>query len=86
MTREEAIKIISNYDVYGCGYCHQGGEEIKEAFDVAIKSLEAWDKVIEALKVMGFPFLDEDNGVYNVLITFDRVLEIIKHYLGEVEE
>ena len=40
MTRKEAIEIIRNYDVNGCGYCHQGGEEVEEAFDMAIQALE----------------------------------------------
>lgn len=40
MTNEEAIKIISNYEINGCGYCHQGGDEIEEAFEMAIKALE----------------------------------------------
>lgn len=41
MTREEAIEIIKDYDVNGCGYCHQGGDEIEEAFDMAIEALSA---------------------------------------------
>lgn len=52
MTREEAIEIIRNYDVNGCGYCHQGGDEIEEAFDMAIKALEQepeWIPVTERL-------------------------------------
>lgn len=40
MTREEAIKIIKNYEVLGCGYCHQGGEEIEQAFRMAIEALK----------------------------------------------
>ena len=41
MTREEAINIISDYGVYGCGICHQGNEnEIIEAFDMAIEALK----------------------------------------------
>lgn len=40
MTREEAIDIIKKYDVNGCGYCHQGGNEVEEAFNMAIKALE----------------------------------------------
>lgn len=40
MTNEEAIKIISNYEVLPCGYCHQGGEEIEEAFNIAIEALK----------------------------------------------
>lgn len=37
---DEAIKILSNYGVFGCGYCHQGGDEVEEAFDMAIKALK----------------------------------------------
>jgi Zn finger protein HypA/HybF involved in hydrogenase expression len=40
MTREEAIDIIKKYDINGCGYCHQGGDEVEEAFNMAIKVLE----------------------------------------------
>ena len=40
MTREEAIKIIKDYKVNGCGYCHQGGDEVEEAFKMVIKALE----------------------------------------------
>jgi len=40
MTNEEAIKIIADYSVNGCGYCHQGGDEIPEAFDMAIAALK----------------------------------------------
>lgn len=40
MNTEEAIKIISNYGVFGCGYCHQGDNEVEESFDMAIKALE----------------------------------------------
>ena len=39
ITNEEAIKIIKNYDVNGCGYCHQGGDEVEEAFQMAINAL-----------------------------------------------
>lgn len=40
MTEQEAIKIILNYSVYGCGYCHEGGDEIPKAFTTATKALE----------------------------------------------
>jgi hypothetical protein len=55
MTNEEAIKIIKDYDVYGCGYCHQGGDEIPKAFDLAISALERdrWISVEERLPVGG---------------------------------
>ena len=40
MNNREAIKIISNYEVNGCGYCHQGGNEVADAFNLAISALE----------------------------------------------
>ena len=40
MTNEEAIRIISNYEALPCGYCHQGGKEIEEAFSIAIEALK----------------------------------------------
>lgn len=40
MTNEEAIRIISNYEALPCGYCHQGGKEIEEAFNIAIEALK----------------------------------------------
>lgn len=46
MTNEEAIRIISNYDVLPCGYCHQGGKEIEEAFNLAIEALKSTEEII----------------------------------------
>lgn len=40
MSNEEAIKIILNYSAEGCGYCHQGSDEIPEAFTIATKALD----------------------------------------------
>lgn len=45
MTNEEAIDIIKKYDTNSCGYCHQGGDEVEEAFNMAIKALELVDKL-----------------------------------------
>lgn len=39
MTKEEAISIISGYEVYGCGYCLQGGDEVEEALRLAVDAL-----------------------------------------------
>lgn len=39
MTNKEAAEIILNYNTYGCGYCHEGGDEVPEAFDMAAKAL-----------------------------------------------
>ena len=45
LTNEEAAKIILNYDEYGCGYCHQGGQEIPAAFELAAKALRLLDEL-----------------------------------------
>ena len=39
MTNNEAIEIIKKYNVFGCGYCHEGGDEIPEAFQMAVNAL-----------------------------------------------
>jgi hypothetical protein len=49
MTREEAIDIIKKYDINGCGYCHQGGDEVEEAFNMAIKALEQ-ESIIDKIR------------------------------------
>ena len=62
MTREEAAAIIRKYDANGCGYCHQGGDEIEEAFDMAIKALEQepYDDAINRIfKMAKFPTYEE---------------------------
>lgn len=38
MTESEAIEIIECYEVNGCGYCHTGGEEVEEAFKMAVEA------------------------------------------------
>lgn len=40
MTKEEAANIISGYEVYGCGYCLQGGDEVEEALKLAVDALK----------------------------------------------
>ena len=40
MTVKEAIKILSNYEELSCGFCHCGGDEVPQAFDMAVKALE----------------------------------------------
>lgn len=52
MTKEIAIKILENYDVYDCGYCHQGGDEVKEAFDYTIKALQNEARVMTLEEVI----------------------------------
>ena len=86
MRNEEAIKIIGNYDMNGCGYCHQGGEEIKEAFDLAIKSLEAWDKVIEIIHTNREHTKGTSEFGQGKIYGLDIAEEIIDRHLREVEE
>ena len=45
LTNDEAAKIILNYDINGCGYCHQGGQEIPAAFELAAKALQLLDEL-----------------------------------------
>ena len=54
MENREAIKIISNYEVNGCGYCHQGGNEVADAFDLAIAALEKQERETQEKP---FPFV-----------------------------
>ena len=39
MDNLEAIYIIQNYQINPCGYCHEGGSEVEEAFNMAVKAL-----------------------------------------------
>ena len=52
MTKEEAANIISGYEVYGCGYCLQGGDEVEEALRLAVDALKQepkWIPITERL-------------------------------------
>ena len=44
MTNLEAIYIIQNYQINSCGYFHEGGSEVEEAFNMAIKALTEADR------------------------------------------
>lgn len=50
ISRDEAIKIIADYEINGCGYCHQGGEEVEEAFAMAIEALKAQEPRVMTLE------------------------------------
>ena len=51
MNRKQAMEIIKKYDAFNCGYCHQGGEEIEEAFNMAIQALEQEPKTGHWIRV-----------------------------------
>lgn len=83
MTREEAIKILSNYETLSCGYCHCGGDEVPQAFEIAVKALEAWEKVIEEIEQLRAKF-KESGGVYeHSAYGLDYATEIINKHLSE---
>ena len=73
MTREEAIKQLEDLD--NC--YNQLSDNDREAKNMAIKALEAWDKVIKEI--------NKKSKIGGVIYTQD-VREIINKYLGEVEE
>lgn len=86
MNREEAIKILSDYEENGCGFCHQGGDEVPQAFDMAIKSLEAWEKVIEDIKNISIYVRTTSEEMVMPYVNPNGVIHIIKKHLGEVED
>lgn len=55
MTNKEAAEIILNYNTYGCGYCHEGGDEVTEAFDMAAKALLKAQEPVEPKEVNMYP-------------------------------
>ena len=72
MENREAIEIISNYEVNGCGYCHQGGSEVADAFNLAISALEKQEKK---------PAKAKFNKRYNKFVYFCPVCgEVTGHY------
>lgn len=56
ISRDEAIKIIADYEINGCGYCHQGGEEVEEAVAMAIEALKAQEPIKPKREIRGCGF------------------------------
>lgn len=78
MTREEAIKILSNRDDFGIPKGYTSG--YAEAIDIAIRSLEAWNNLaFEMETAMGYYDAFPDIW-YGISESYD----IIKKYLKEV--
>ena len=84
MTRQEALDILTDNRVFTHA-CESTEEEQGQALDIAIKSLDAWDKVINDMK--GYAVLLANECEYDsraqVIV---ECLNIINHYLEEVEE
>lgn len=72
MTREEAVKILNNRDSFGIPKGYTSG--YAEAIDMAIHSLEAWNKVLKS-----FEFLYQFGKVEGYTI------DIVNQHLKEVE-
>lgn len=75
MTREEAIKTIKNRPSF-TSMTYDERKQFSEALEVAIKSLEAWEKVKKEI---------EHNNIYDWIAT-QSVLDIINKHLSEVSE
>lgn len=84
MTRQEALDILTDNRVFTHA-CESTEEEQGQALDIAIKSLEAWDKIINEIK--GYVVLLVNDSEYDSRATAGvECLNIINHYLREVEE
>jgi hypothetical protein len=92
MTKEEAIQMLVNA-TYSDEW--QGNEDLTTAHNMAIKSLEAWDKVIEEIKEQfdgcdiceWFEDYDwDENNIseYRYIGSVDDILDIIRKHLGEL--
>lgn len=84
MKREEAVDIL-------VGVISTDSEEENEALDMAIRSLEAWGKVIKDATERTVTFIPESlegNETYDSAFHdgVNYVVDIIKGYLKEVEE
>ena len=79
MTREEAVlrlevlKDFSQNNVL---------KNMHEAIDMAIRSLKAWDNVIDKV----CQFLEPENPTLVVTMRIDHFINIINEYLKEVED
>lgn len=81
MTREEAIKILSNRDSFGVPKGYTSG--YAEAIDMAIHSLEAWDEVIKdlhkyAINQLSIGRHDFANIVFNSMDVIDKRMKEVE--------
>lgn len=89
MTREEAIDFLKSEKEATRELATTCNDKIdyfkkhEEAYDIAIKSLEAWEKVKDEIKNYD-NFIICANGQIGIHI--DKVLEIIDKHLAEVSE
>lgn len=90
MNNIEAANIISSYAINGCGYCHEGGKEVEEAFNMAELALMNWGVVFEWIPlekirpaVEGLVLILVDRSkYYNTFPTSDIMLAYYDILLG----
>ena len=82
MKGDRRMKIEQAKDVLETLQAHMDYSEY-DALDIAIKSLDMWNKVIEEIKN-----LNNENPLknYRPWLYEDEVIEIIKKYIKEIEE
>ena len=88
MRNEEAIKalkIIASYEDT-LDYIKEHSVTVQDACNLAIKSLEAWDKVIETIHTNREHTKETSEFGQGKIYGLDIVEEIIDKHLGEVEE
>lgn len=89
MTNKEAAEIILNYNAYGCGYCHEGGDEVPKAFDMAAKALlkvqeprvmtlEEVEDAIDSVVWVDRPLFDNLSNEYALIDSYSRKLQIVE--------
>ena len=83
MTREEAIKYLEKADIT---VYQPNKTKTAEAVEMAIRSLEAWDKVIKEMqsRKATFPTPSKENWNKEVIarnIGIDECIEIVMKYL-----
>ena len=78
MNNIDAIQILSSYGV------PQDEEQFREALDLAIASLEAWEAVNEDIdRLARRPCINQNMMAQN--IAYKEVKDIVKKHLREVE-
>lgn len=82
MTRDEAIKVLSNIPTVGR---MNGKHLIVKALQMAIEALEAWDKVRESLDRIDRLYINTGAQVIRVYPKWN-VDKIIEQHLKEVED
>ena len=83
MTREQAIQTINNnYPSSSKGEY----EDLRNALNMAIRSLEAWDKVMKEMEEKLHFYDGMHDAMPNILYGISESFDIIKKHMKEVED